>query len=103
MAWIMILWSLIQSNETMNIVSFEYLDLRGDNTRGFINHPEECALTLKDKSSITQYKRLQRCYREKSINMLPFELVGQHLTTDIATLTSSERDIANFYTHQAEK
>lgn len=65
----------------MNIVSFEYLDLSSDNTGDFINHPEECALTLKDKSSITQYKRLQRCYREKSINMLHLESAGQHLTT----------------------
>lgn len=61
----------------MDIVSFEYLDLGIDNTAGFINHPEECALALKDESSITQYKRLQRCYREKSINMLQFESAGQ--------------------------
>lgn len=73
----MILWPFIQSNETMNIVSFEYLDLSGDNTSGFINHPKERALTLEDESSITQYKRLQRCYREKSINMLQFESAGQ--------------------------
>lgn len=61
----------------MNIVSFEYLDLSGNNTGGFINHPKECALTLKDESPIIQYKRLQRCYREKSINMLQFESAGQ--------------------------
>ena len=61
----------------MNIVSFEYLDLSGDNTGSFINHPKECALALKDESPIIQCKRLQRCYREKSINMLRFESAGQ--------------------------
>lgn len=61
----------------MNIVSFEYLDLSGNNTGGSINHPKECALTLKDEYPIIQYKRLQRCYREKGINMLQFESAGQ--------------------------
>jgi hypothetical protein len=62
----------------MDIVSFEYLDLSVDDTGGFINHPEECALTLKNESSSTQYNGLQRSYREKSINMLYFESAGQH-------------------------
>lgn len=34
-------------------------------------------MTLKDESPIIQYKRLQRCYREKSIDMLQFESAGQ--------------------------
>ena len=62
----------------MNIVSFEYLDLSADDTGGFINHPEKCALTLKNKSSSTQYNRMQCSDRKKSINMLYSKSAGQH-------------------------